>query len=123
MGSDLVIVNEKGTALYIVPRTYCFIDPLYAFKNQAEMNVTNILSGAKEAVSIKLTSRMSVIDGIVCRSFKNKEGVNIYVDNELLKTFSPTKEYAYTESTKTTLVYVYDECQDLIGCLCTIRYW
>lgn len=54
--SDLVIVNELGTALYIVPRTYCFIDPLYAFKDKSEINVRNILAGAKEATPIELTS-------------------------------------------------------------------
>lgn len=121
--SDLAIVNEIGTALYIIPREYNFIDTLYAFNGQSEMNVTNILAGAKEASPIKLTLRLYEKDGMLCCTFENKEGEEIRVDSKLLKTFNPTKEYTYTGSTKTTLVYVYDEYQDLIGCLSPIRYW
>lgn len=120
--SDLVIVNESSTALYIVPRTYCFIDTLYVFKNQAENNFRNILAGAKEADSIKFTSRMYKKCHILIRVFENKEGEEIYVNDKLLKTFQPTEEYTYTGTTKQGLVYVYDECQDLIGCVCPIKY-
>lgn len=116
--SDLVILNEPGTALYIVPRTYCFIDPLYVFKNQGEMNVRNILAGAKEADALELTNKTREIDNMYV--FKNKEGKEIYVDSKLLNTFLPLKGYFYTCTNY--LVYVYDECQDLIGCISQIRY-
>lgn len=120
--SDLVIVNEPGTAMYIIPRTYCFIDTLYVFKNQVEINVRNILEGSKEAHILKLTMKMCEKNGLLKYIFENKEGEEIHVDSKLLKTFSPTKEYAYMGTTKRNLVYVYDECQDLIGCLCPIIY-
>lgn len=51
--------------------------------------------------------------------FLNKEGEEIFVDRKLLKTFLPLEEYSYTAIGRRGLVYVYDECQDLIGCLCT----
>lgn len=121
--SDLVIVNEQATAVYIVPRAYCFIDPLYVFKNQDGMHVRNILAGAEEANALELTNKMYEIDNIVVRIFKNKEGEEIHLNTKLLKTFSPTKEYTYMGTTKCGLVYVYDECQDLIGCICPNRYW
>ena len=121
--SDLVIVNELATALYIVPRVYCFIDPLYVFKDQTEINFAKILAGAKEADALELTNKTYEIDNIVHRSFENKEGEEIHVDSKVLKTFLPTKEYTYMGTSKCNLVYVYDECQDLIGSICPIRYW
>lgn len=120
--SDLVIVNESSKALYIVPRAYCFIDQLYVFKNQGEINVRNILAGAKEAHALKLTMKMCEKDGLLSYIFENKEGEEIHVDSKLLKTFLPTKEYTYMGTSKRNLVYVYDECQDLIGCICPILY-
>lgn len=123
IASDLVIANELGTALYIIPQTYVFIDSLYVFKDQTEMNVAKILSGTKEAHTLKLTMKLCEKDGLLNYIFENKEGEEIHVDSKLLKTFSPTKEYTYMGTSKCGLVYVYDECQDLIGCICPIRYW
>ena len=119
---DLVIVNESATALYIIPRAYCFIDPLCVFKNQDKIHIRNILAGAKEADALELTHKTYEIDDIVCSTFENKEGEEIHVNSKLLKTFLPTKEYTYMCSNNRNLVYVYDECQDLIGCICPIRY-
>lgn len=120
--SDLVIVNDPGTAMYIIPQTYCFIDPLYVFKDQCETNVRNILAGAKEANTLNLTNKMCEKNNLLHCIFENKEGGEIHVDSKLLKTFSPTEEYTYTGTTKRGLVYVYDEFQDLIGCICPILY-
>lgn len=121
--SDLVIVNESATAMYIIPRAYCFIDPLYVFKDQTEMNFAKILSGTKEPHKLKLTIKMCEKEGLLSNIFENKEGEEIHVDSKLLKTFLPTEEYTYMGTSKRNLVYVYDECQDLIGCICPIRYW
>lgn len=120
--SDLLIVNELATALYIIPRTYCFIDPLYVFKDQCEINVRHFLAGAKEANTLNLTNKMCEKNGILIRVFENKEGEEICLNDKILKTFQPTKEYMYTGTTKRGLVYVYDECKDLIGCICPIIY-